>query len=84
MALCCLSKRVILVLPLACRFDLGTAAGPHRLDHGEVMYAPNVCADAQARRAAAGAGMLRALRLLRRRVRLLDAWPLPAVQGWNG
>ncbi|PSC75140.1 Arabinanase levansucrase invertase [Micractinium conductrix] len=23
------------------RFDLGTAAGPHRLDHGEVMYAPN-------------------------------------------
>ena len=32
-----------------CRFDLQRAAGPHRLDHGDVLYAPNVCTDGGSR-----------------------------------
>ncbi|KAL4419945.1 hypothetical protein ABPG75_007043 [Micractinium tetrahymenae] len=31
------------------RFDLQSAAGPHRLDYGDLLYAPNCCADAQGR-----------------------------------
>ncbi|KAI3425312.1 hypothetical protein D9Q98_009077 [Chlorella vulgaris] len=33
----------------ATRFDVGGASGPYRLDQGEVLYAPNVCGDAQGR-----------------------------------
>jgi len=33
----------------ATRFDLATASGPHRLDLGDVLYAPNLMTDAQGR-----------------------------------
>lgn len=36
--------------PSAFRFDLAAASGPFRLDHGDVLYAPNVCRDANVRR----------------------------------
>lgn len=37
------------------RFDLAGAAGPHRLDHGDLLYAPNCCGDARVRASSAGA-----------------------------